>query len=170
MRKAALVLLMIIYGFIGSAQENRVVYDSSANQSILIGECSWAGFEQDGFSEWFDAGYDAYQPNDSLMARLRELLDDQPLEITVYQATWCPDSRRELPRLKKITDGLKSDVYTEIYSLNRAKRLEKNALPEDDVEFVPTMVFRLDGVEVGRIVESPEYSLEADIVRFLEKQ
>jgi hypothetical protein len=170
MRKAAIILLMVMFGVSSIAQENKIIYDSSANQDILIGQCSWAGFEQDEFSEWFDATYDAYQPNDSLMARLRELLDDQPLEITVYQATWCPDSRRELPRLKKITDGLKSDVYTEIYSLNRAKRLEKNALPEDDVEFVPTMVFRLDGVEVGRIVESPEYSLEADIVNFLENR
>jgi hypothetical protein len=36
-----------------------------------------------------------------------------------------------------------------------------------DVELVPTFVFRLHGREIGRIVETPEASLEADAVRIL---
>jgi len=54
--------------------------------------------------------------------------------------------------------------------LNRAKRLNNNALPEDDIEFVPTIVIYLDGVEVGRVVEQPDYSLEADIVNYLREK
>ncbi|MFO7880573.1 MAG: TlpA family protein disulfide reductase [Bacteroidota bacterium] len=168
MRKYTLLWMLLLFSLSAMTQENKVVFDSSANQNILIGECSWSGFEQEEFAQWFDAEYHAYHPDDSVMRRLAELLDGRKLDLMVYQATWCPDSRRELPRLKKITDGLKSDVYTEIYSLNRAKRLEKNALPNDDVDFVPTIVIRLDGVEKGRIIESPDYSLEADILEYLE--
>ncbi|MDA3819861.1 MAG: hypothetical protein PF590_05310 [Candidatus Delongbacteria bacterium] len=171
MIKNWLFFVMIVMAVGVTAQEdNKVVYDSAAQQNILIGKCDWEAFQQDDFSDWFNEGYNAYHPDEKLMQQLARSLKGRELSFKVYQGSWCPDSRRELPRLKKITDGLKSDVYTDIISLNRAKRLNNNALPEDNIEFVPTIVIYLDGVEVGRIVEEPDYSLEADIVKYLKAE
>ncbi len=163
------VLIFVAVG-VTAQENNQVMFDTAANQNILIGNCDWDAFQQDDFSDWFNEGYNAYHPDDKLMQQLARSLKGRELSFKVYQGSWCPDSRRELPRLKKITDGLKSDVYTEIISLNRAKRLNNNALPEDDIEFVPTIVIYLDGVEVGRVVEQPDYSLEADIVNYLREK
>ncbi len=164
------IILVFVAVNVTAQERNQVVFDSAANQNILIGKCDWDAFQQDDFSEWFNNAYDNYDPNERMLERLTKKLKGRDLSFKVYQGSWCPDSRRELPRLKKITDGLKSDVYTEIISLNRAKRLNNNALPEDDIEFVPTIVIYLDGVEVGRIVEAPDYSLEADIVNYLREK
>lgn len=171
MMKKLMVIIMLLLPFVMLAQEeNKVVYDSAAQQKILIGDCNWDAFQKDAFSGWFNEAYDNYNPDARMMKRLSRMIKEKELSFKVYQGSWCPDSRRELPHLKKITDGLKQDVNTEIISLNRAKRLNKNALPDDDIELVPTIVVRIDGTEVGRIVESPDYSLEADIVKYLKAQ
>ncbi|MGC9331626.1 MAG: TlpA family protein disulfide reductase [Bacteroidales bacterium] len=163
------VIIVMAVG-VTAQEQNQVIFDTAANQNILIGHCDWNAFQQNDFSDWFNQEYNAYQPDDNLMQQLSRSLKGRELSFKVYQGSWCPDSRRELPRLKKITDDLKPDVFTDIISLNRAKRLNTNALPEDDIEFVPTIVIYLDGVEVGRIVEQPDYSMEADIVKYLEEE
>ncbi len=80
--------------------------------------------------------------------------------------TWCSDSRREVPRFKKILDLLNYPAEkVKIFAVNRDKKIEKEDISGLRIEFVPTFIFYSDGKETGRIVETPYKSLEADMLK-----
>ena len=60
--------------------------------------------EHDAYA-WFPKQYDKYQP-------MLEKIDTNALnetDIVVFMGTWCHDSKREVPRLYKILDGINYD-------------------------------------------------------------
>jgi hypothetical protein len=55
------------------------------------------------YSTWFLKGYDDYQFNSEAINRLLDVNKDS-LNIKIVMGTWCPDSRREVPRFVRILD------------------------------------------------------------------
>jgi len=86
-------------------------------------------------------------------------------EVTVYLGTWCPDSRREVPRLWKALRSAGGDVpfSVEYIALDRDFDAGDVSLEGADVQYVPTFVVERKGEEVGRIVESAPDDLERDL-------
>jgi thiol-disulfide isomerase/thioredoxin len=110
-----------------------------------------------------------YQPDEDIVEQLKQAGSD--CKIVVFFATWCGDSRREVPRFIKIIDdaALKKRLNIEYWAVDRKKELE-NGLPQKNrIEYVPTFIFFEKGKEVGRIVESPKRSLEQDMLDILRK-
>jgi thiol-disulfide isomerase/thioredoxin len=90
-------------------------------------------------------------------------------EVTVYFATWCSDSRREVPRLWRALEAADGDIpfSVDYIGVDRALQAEEVDLKGVDLQFVPTFVVRRDGKEVGRIVESAPDLLERDLAALL---
>lgn len=94
-----------------------------------------------------------YTPQVEALRRLSTI--DEPVDITVVFATWCGDSRREVPRL------LRSIEQSNNRNLNiRLIGLGSDFEPLDLVQErhiinVPTIIVERNGVEIGRIVETP---------------
>jgi thiol-disulfide isomerase/thioredoxin len=86
-------------------------------------------------------------------------------EVTVYFGAWCPDSRREVPRLWRALEEAGGDVpfTVEYIALDRDFEAGDVDISGDDVDFVPTFVVHRDGNKVGRIVESAPDRLERDL-------
>lgn len=150
----------------GSAA-NQVKYDENAGSRILYGAINRNAFQKEGFKSWFQAGYSNYQVNREPLSGIdQELL--QELELEIVLGTWCPDSRREVPRFFKIADAL--DIKQEqihMLAVNRnfsAPDFEKG---KNGVTHVPTFIFRHNGNELGRIVESPKQTLEQELKQIL---
>jgi thiol-disulfide isomerase/thioredoxin len=126
-------------------------------------------------SAWTEP-YNEYEPDHKALARLRTI--EAPVEVICVLGTWCSDSAREVPRFWKMLDALDNPYFSlRMVAVGRAddedaaRALQDLGYPdlraEYDVELVPTFVFRQYGEEVGRIVETPEISLEEDAVRIL---
>ena len=79
--------------------------------------------------------------------------------------TWCHDSKREVPRMLRILDS--AGVGTEQISLigvdiNKAEPKGREKLY--NLRNTPTLILLKNGKEVGRIIERPNVSLEADLI------
>ncbi|MBN1154375.1 thioredoxin family protein [candidate division KSB1 bacterium] len=113
------------------------------------------------FATW-DAETSDYEVNPYFAEKLDSL--DASFTLRVFLGTWCPDSERELPRFMKIMHTLEKTKFNVFfYGLDR-KQADKSGMREKfDIQLVPTFIVYKDDTEIGRIVESPEFSLEEDL-------
>lgn len=120
----------------------------------------------------------AYQPSPDLVTVLAEGSDG--ISIICVLGSWCGDSRREVPRFWQL-QNLMSDaaIPLEMIAVGRTDapeamvwEAEHEIVPDYrsryDVTFVPTFIVYDGDMEIGRIIETPEVSLEADLARILD--
>ncbi len=144
---------------------------SADERPILVGRVTRADLQTPPYSEWFDGQYTRYQPDAASVLQLRPLLAGTSIEA--YFGTWCGDSRRQIPRLTRLLDlaGLDERRLSLIALSDRAmefKRSPGHPEAKRHVHRTPTIVIVRDGREIGRIVETPAQSLEADLLAILE--
>ena len=86
------------------------------------------------------------------------------LKVKILFGTWCHDSEREVPRMLKLlaASGVKEENIS-LISLDIRKEEPEGRAKALDVRFTPTFIFFSDDVELGRIIERPVESLQADI-------
>lgn len=116
-------------------------------------------------SEWFTKEYDSYKIDSKT---LNSCFQGKKLEnyyITIVMGTWCPDSRREVPRFYKILDNLVfPPVNVRLILVNKEKKDPSGTLKNMEIAYVPTFIISdKKNVELGRIVETPKKSLEKDL-------
>ena len=90
-------------------------------------------------------------------------------EVTIFLGTWCGDSRRELSRLWRALDETGGTVPFDIryIAVDEAKAQPADRIAESDIRFVPTLIVRRGGREVGRIVEHSPNGVEVDLLALL---
>jgi len=133
---------------------------------MLIGEFDKKDLEQDAFSKWFNSGYSEFNPSEEAMKTIKKNIGDY--EIIAFMGTWCPDSRRETPKVFKILDEAGYDMSKlTFYGVNRQKTTTDNIEKEYSLNRVPTVIFLKDGKEVNRFVEYPRESIEEDFAKIV---
>lgn len=171
MKKLALSgIFLIICINLFSQDINTVVYDEKANQDILLGYCNIEGFTSGVFNDWFQLEYDTYVVDSETLDQINpDHLEN--LEIAIVLGTWCSDSRREFPRFYKILEKISySFDYLTIIGVNRLKQAPNTHIGDLKIELVPTFIISINGQEIGRIIETPELSLEKDLLKIISKQ
>ncbi len=114
-------------------------------------------------NEDFQTNYQKYQPGNLLDPVLFRDID-----IYVLFGTWCHDSQREVPRLLRILNTLDiPDNQIHLIGLNFTKNEPKDRGRDFKIKKTPTFVFLRNQKEIGRIVEMPKISLEADLLKIL---
>lgn len=103
---------------------------------------------------------DAYQPDNDVMTRLDSL--NKYLEVLVFLGTYCPDSKREVPRFFKIAEQL--NISYKLFGLDRADVDTSGMRAKYDIKLIPTFIVYEKGEEIGRIIESPMVSIESDLL------
>jgi thiol-disulfide isomerase/thioredoxin len=118
-------------------------------------------------SAWYINGRDDYMPNTESVNKLLDINKDQ-LTIKIVMGTWCPDSRREVPRFMRVMD-IWQFPYQKItfIGVDDAKLSPVGEYAGLDIQRVPTFIIYKNNVEAGRIIENPKTSLEQDIVNIL---
>lgn len=116
--------------------------------------------------EWKNV-YDDHPLNMALIESLKHRV--QGLQVDVYLAFWCPDSRNNVPVFLKIVDALNLPAdAVHFYEVERKATPDRKFYVEDTmVERVPTFIFQVAGVEKGRIVENPQTSILEDMLAIL---
>lgn len=144
--------------------------DSNLNQEttvdgeiILFGQVDREGFRLPTYEHWFDSTYQEYIPQMKTLELIKPLMEN--VQITVFLATWCSDTRRDIPALHRILVDLGYDNKTvEMIALDRSMTSPGHEEEGYNIEFVPTTIFFKEGVEIGRIIEFPSLTLEEDIL------
>jgi thiol-disulfide isomerase/thioredoxin len=139
----------------------------SEQSTWLLGYFNPVQLKREPHSVWFYKGYDEYQPAQEAINSLNGI-NREGLTIKIVLGTWCPDSRREVPRFMKVIDTWKfpSDLVTFI-GVDNGKNSPIGGYDELDIQRVPTFIIYKNNIETGRIIENPATSLEQDMVNIL---
>lgn len=142
---------------------------------ILLGEVIAADFAR--LLPGWDTELATYQPAAADIAELAAVND--PVEIVCVLGTWCSDSRREVPRFWKVLqEAANPNLKLVMLAVGRTADEQAAAVIREigfdesprqtyNVTLVPTFVFLRGDEELGRIVETPETTLEQDAARIL---
>jgi thiol-disulfide isomerase/thioredoxin len=173
MKIQSIFILFVLFFFLlnSSAQPlNQTIKDLSDSSVIGYGYFDKHLFDMPQFSNWFNAEYDNYKPDKKAIKTLIKKLPED-LSIVIVMGTWCPDSRREVPRFHKICDlaGIKQEAIIGL-AVNRAKTTEHVNMEHLKIERVPTFIIYRANREVGRIIETPVRSLEKDLLEIIKKK
>jgi thiol-disulfide isomerase/thioredoxin len=107
-------------------------------------------------------------PDPAAIATIKSSARD--VTVLLIMATWCPDSRRELPRYFAIMDaaGVADSTLTMV-GVDRTKKDSEGLTEKWGITRVPTFVFLRKGQEIGRFVEraAAGSTLEAEIAKAL---
>lgn len=153
-----------------SAKDNVQAQENSSERATwLIGNFDPGRLSQEPYSAWYTKGFDEYQFNTE---SLNKLLDKNKtgISIKIVMGTWCPDSRREVPRFMRILDIWQFPLSGVTFiGVDDAKLSPVSDYDKLDIQRVPTFIIYKNNIEAGRIIEIPATSLEQDMVNILDR-
>ena len=114
----------------------------------------------------FKTVYDSSRITPEFIEMITKVQDS--VDVTVFLGMWCSDSKREVPRFLKIVDlaGM-SPERIRFYSLDRSKKSPARLEAQYHIERVPTFILLRGDREIGRIIEVPRTTMEADLLSIL---
>lgn len=135
----------------------------------LVGAIDKLELQNPPYKTWFEENNSNYEPdNESIKALAKSL---SGVQVRVFMGTWCHDSKREVPRLFKVLEASNFDLNElRMVSLNLDKKTPNGLENGFDIQRTPTFIFMKNGLEIGRIVETPRESLEEDILKIVTGQ
>ena len=157
------ILIALFLSISVQAQEkNKKIVDSRFEKEILIGYCDREGLREGEFGESFIYEYDEYTPKRKFVKKIRK--QEPEYIIVLVLATWCGDSKEQVPRFYRILDeaGIPENIMN-VICVDGQKAGGEISLENYHIERVPTFIFYRNGKEIGRIIETPEASLEEDM-------
>jgi len=120
------------------------------------------------YASWQSLFAQPYAPDPGAIAAIKANADS--VTVLLIMATWCPDSKRELPRFFAIMDGVGMDeAMLTMVGVDRTKKDPEGLTEKWGITRVPTFVFLRNGQDVGRVVEKlpAGATLEGEIARLL---
>lgn len=169
MRKTAILFFGLLFFTVSYAQEiNKTMIDPDIDREILIGEVDEKGLQNPIFVEDWKLAQDEYTPDKLTVKELKSYFKkNKNVKLKVFFASWCGDSREHMPHFAKLVKKTKMKKV-EYIALSRKKSLPNEDISEYGIEYVPTFIVYKDGVELGRIIETPEVSLEKDLLKIVQ--
>ena len=165
-----LVLLLVIFPLVTQGQEK--IYNletgsvSPRVDKILNGPLTKEGLSELPYKIWFNTNYKTYLVDVGALRQIkRRKLKD--VKILAFMGTWCHDSNREIPRLMRVAEELGISDQLELYGLDVDKTSKQGREKGYNVQNTPTIIISIDGKEVKRIIERPEVSFEAELLKLL---
>jgi hypothetical protein len=108
----------------------------------------------------------AYQPKPDCVEKLRAF--GREVRIELYFGTWCSDSKAHVSAYFKVLEMADTPlIQTSCTGIPEDKDKRAPYYKGRDIVRLPTFIVFVDGQEIGRIVETPEKSVEEDLVRIL---
>ncbi len=164
---AGLLLVFILPGAFAQ-KTNKVVMDPALHHNVLVGLCTRNGLENGIFSRWFNEEYKNYRPDTTAIKAIAKKINKTT--ITIVFGSWCGDSKMQVGRFYKVLDDTRfDDSHLNIIAVLRSIKAGDTDISGLHIRRIPTFIVYYQGKEIGRIVESPKVSLEADLAAILNK-
>lgn len=161
-------VLSVLIAASSLAPATAAAHEASKEEGVLVGDVTREQIEET-VPDWAQAEADSVPDPGSCQG----LAAVEPgADVTIFLGTWCGDSRREVPRLWKALDLAGPAVPFEIHyiGLDRDKKEPGGRPAGDDIRYVPTVIVRRNGQEIGRIVEQSPDGIEKDLLALLSGQ
>jgi len=157
------VIALFLSLSIQSQEINKKIIDKNMDEEILIGYCDREGLQSCEFGSSFNHEYGEYNPLKEIIRKIKKTKKDY--QIVMILATWCHDSQEQVPRFYRILDeaGI-AGCLLHLICVDGEKTGGDLSIEEYNIERVPTFIFYRNGEEIGRIIETPEISLEEDVL------
>jgi hypothetical protein len=139
--------------------------DEKSGQTMFVGKCTFDDLLDEATFDWIKIGSDEYEPDPTTIDTLKKVLPS--CQFVILMGTWCEDTQNLLPQLYKTM--LLTHCYTnyKMYALDREKKSNHNEQEKYKVTKVPTIIISKNGVELGRIVENSQKTIEADLLNII---
>jgi hypothetical protein len=111
--------------------------------------------------EW-QAAAESYSPNPEIIGALQAVHEEVKIEI--FLGTWCPDSKQHVSAYFKIMNLVQNPLFNAAYiGVPRNKDERLKYIRGKNIERIPTFIVTIGGREAGRIIETPQTSVEEDL-------
>ena len=172
MRTRFTIIIMLLTAFSlasFSQARNAFVKDPKLNnKEVMIGYWDVRGLQEGEFGFYYGSQYEMYEPVEKYIEKMKGVINNT--DITIVFGSWCPDSRRQVPRFMKVLDEAGFNyMHLTIIGVNRDKNALSVNITDLNVDRVPTFIVYQNGKELGRIVETPKKSLEKDLSKLVGK-
>lgn len=149
-----------------SQSVNKHEIDAQSQETILVGHGTRDGLMFGEFEISYKQEYENYNPENIFVEDIKVRLDS--LRIIIVLGTWCGDSKEQVPRFLRLLDDMNfnSDSLT-IIGVDRYKTAGELDIQWMKIERVPTFIVMKNGREKGRITETPNESLEKDLLKII---
>lgn len=119
-----------------------------------------------GFPAWRGSS-EAYAPKAESLAKLAGAT--KPLTVKIAFATWCGDSKKYVPQaLAAIAKANNPNIRVELTAIGPDFHSPLDYVQQERIINIPTIIVEQDGVELGRIVETPALpTIEEDLAAIL---
>ncbi|WP_127846414.1 thioredoxin family protein [Psychroflexus aestuariivivens] len=181
MKNILKILVFSLVAIVGLSSFNNLKIESetieditSQRYELMLGEFTLEELKATKNKKWFESNYKTYKPDEKVLTEIKEHLKNNNFNIEIYLGTWCPDSRREFPRMIKILNESNFDIEKlKIVGVNRDKVVPEVSEEKREilnVNHVPTIIFYKDGKEINRFVEFAQENLESDVLKIVSGQ
>jgi thiol-disulfide isomerase/thioredoxin len=110
---------------------------------------------------------ESYSPNLEIVSRLQAV--NEEIQIELFLGTWCPDSKQHVSAYIKVMDMVQNPLLKTIYiGIPRDKDGRAKYVLGKDIQKIPTFIVTIRGQEAGRIIETPQTSVEEDLWRIIQ--
>jgi thiol-disulfide isomerase/thioredoxin len=114
--------LPVFFLLIGCIAFSSVSAQSNRN---ILGACTRDSLLQEPFKSWFQKNYDAYRPDESVVAKLKKI-PAKDFSVEIFFGTWCGDSRRDVPRFYKIADAIGlPETLASVSNINKDRKAKQ---------------------------------------------
>ncbi|MEL7001434.1 MAG: hypothetical protein AAFN93_01735, partial [Bacteroidota bacterium] len=160
--------VLSIFVMLSNYSFGQMTYQDANGNTHLAGPFALEILEQDTlYNGWYDESYQSFQVSEKDVSWKAELED---ISVEIYLGTWCGDSKNWVPKFVKLWDslGLAQNQlhFTALY--NGDEKYKQGPNHEEEglrIHRVPTFIFKRDGAEFARIVETPRNDLETDLAQ-----
>ena len=166
MKKILLGLVLIItFGCNAQKKEINAMKDEAGN---LVGIADKNSFLNDSeFNEWFTPNYNDYSTDKNVIKKLKSAIN-KDITIKAFIGTWCGDSQDQTPVFYKVLDEAGFNYSNlEMITVNRSKETPDNLQEGFNIDYVPIFIFFKNEKEIGRFVEFPRETIEADFLKIV---
>ncbi|MBS4060585.1 MAG: thioredoxin family protein [Bacteroidetes bacterium] len=156
------LIMITLNGF--SQNLNIVITDPVRNREVLVDLLDRNGLQTGEMGVNYSDFYDGYESKSEVIEKLKSLVDD--IHITIVLATWCGDSKQQVPAFLKVLDqtGFSNDNLLMI-GVDFEKKAREIDVDVFNISRVPTFIFHRNEIEIGRITETPIETLEEDFLK-----
>ncbi|MFT4060949.1 MAG: hypothetical protein QM642_01180 [Edaphocola sp.] len=163
---------LLAVGYSAQAQEEQrfemMPDEQKDGRPMMVGPMTFLDLEQ--FREFkLRERAEAYMPDIEKMGQLTKMLRGHTLKV--FFGTWCEDSEKLIPQLFQVLQMANVPIeLIPLYALDHQKKSigADTAYATYEIEKVPTIIVLRGNDEIGRITETVDKSVEADLLKILE--